>query len=300
MLKTKNVFLKKTPILQGTFLYQYMLQKIVFLSVLIGVVFLSSSCSFWGKNETEKEQKEITIFTLDILLGIHAKMIVGEYGKVIIAPEQKLSQDELSALEKSTIILGTTPISESKIRDKLGNYRGHYVTIESYSDNQVIYPSVNISEQIELVRNTLSELDPDHRWYYYDNTGSYIHLLEEMEKRLVARINEHHHAPFITLWGDFSNFIHTFGLEEYQMKHYPTIKNLMEDKNLKDFLRTKDVKNIFIYGSVQDWEIRSIENKYKVTVYHLAQLQEDTSGWGYLRYVEKIMNDFVRAFDTYD
>lgn len=49
-----------------------------------------------------------------------------------------------------------------------------------------------------------------------------------------------------------------------------------------------------------DAEVRKLENLYHVTVYRLPQIQEDTSAWGYLRYVEKVADQFVRAFDTYD
>lgn len=74
----------------------------------------------------------------------------------------------------------------------------------------------------------------------------------------------------------------------------------MSDRGSKDFLQKNHIQHIFVYAPIEDWEIRNIEKKYLVTVYRIAHLEEDTSGWGYLRYVEKIMNDFVRAFDTYD
>ena len=277
-----------------------MSRKIVFLSLFLGVILLCSSCSLLEKNQTEKEQKQLTIFTPDILLGIHAKMITGDNGKVTIATNQKLSPDELLLLQHSNIVLETTTISESKFSNELQNYKGLYVNIESFADEQIMFPTSYIYRQIELIRNTLSEADPYHRGYYYDNAGGYVHLLEEMNKRLAGRINEYHHTPFITIWGNFDTFIEIFGLAKYHVKHYNTLKDFIEEKGVKDFLRSKGIKNVFIHTPLRDYEIRDLEKKYQVVVYNLPFLKEDTSGWGYLRHVEKIMNDFVRAFDTYD
>lgn len=51
---------------------------------------------------------------------------------------------------------------------------------------------------------------------------------------------------------------------------------------------------------MNDYEVRNIEKTYSVTLYRLPQIEEDTSAWGYLRYLEKVADQFVRAFDTYD
>jgi hypothetical protein len=49
-----------------------------------------------------------------------------------------------------------------------------------------------------------------------------------------------------------------------------------------------------------DSDVRSLEQKYGVTIYRLPQIEEDLSGWWYLRYLEKVSDQFIHAFDTYD
>lgn len=124
-------------------------------------------------------------------------MIAQEQGKVTIQESHKLSPPELTSVQKSAIILGTTPVGESAIKEL--NYTGLYVSIPELPSNTLTYPLTDIDRQIDLIRDALCEINPDYCGYYYDNAGNYVHLLDEMNKRLLKRINEYRKMPFITI-----------------------------------------------------------------------------------------------------
>ncbi len=298
MLKNRNVFSRKITILLRMFFSPFMSRKILFIWVFLGISLLFNGCQSSNSLSTKRENKETEIFTQNMLLGVHAKMIAGKQGKVTILKSEKLSPAELTSLQKSAVILGTTPMGDSIV--KTFNYTGLYVSTPELPSRALTYHLTDIEHQIDLIRDALCEVNSDYCWYYYDNAGNYVHLLDEMNKRLLNRINEYRKMPFITIWGDFENFLLNFWLTDHRLKHYETTKSFLSDRGSKDFVQKNHIQHIFVYAPIEDWEIRNIEKKYLVTVYRIAHLEEDTSGWGYLRYVEKIMNDFVRAFDTYD
>lgn len=84
------------------------------------------------------------------------------------------------------------------------------------------------------------------------------------------------------------------------MKHHSDIRSFLGDRDVKNLIRGNQIRHIFVTVPLSENDMRSVEETYGVTLYRIAPLQDDTSRWGYLRFVEKIMNEFVRAFDTYD
>jgi len=66
---------------------------------------------------------EITIFTREPLLGIHAKMITGDDAKIHISTSKKLSQEELTLLYESNIILSSKTLAQNPMEKELQGYK---------------------------------------------------------------------------------------------------------------------------------------------------------------------------------
>ncbi len=266
---------------------------------LLSVCLLFAGCSS-DRVDTSQVEKDISVFTLDPLLWIQTKMIAWDRAKVTLASEYPLSQKEQWFFDLSNFVLGTTPISQSKLSKELNDYRGVYRTIESFSTQEVSYPLEKIHRQVYAIRDTLSDIDPDNRGYYHDNAGKYIYNLNETERKLLSRIREYKSLPFITVWGDFENFTRTYWIQDYHTKHYANTSEFQADTELKKIILDKNVDHIFIFSSIEDQHIQDMEKTYGVFIYRIPRIEEDTSAWWYIRHIEKTMNNFIQAFDTYD
>lgn len=281
---------------------QFMVKKTVILGNILLILLLILAYSFSGKNPQEKTQNEITIFTLEPLLAIHAKMITGDDKNIYIADGKKLSKTELTQLNESSIILSSTLISESDIGKELQSYRGLYITIPSKDpENAKTHSPALLTSQIELIRDTLSDVTPSLRGYYYDNAGNYIHLLNNTLTWFKTRIDKYTPTSFITIGDNLSNFLQLLGIEGYRAKNYQNPAEFLAEKTAWDLLKEKNINYIFVTGGVADADMKKIRNKYPdVILYETPSLEADTSRYGYIRFAEKLMNDFVAAFDTYD
>lgn len=257
--------------------------------------------NFLSKKPLEKVENKITIFTLNPLLGIHAKAIVGDDSSVYVSSDNNLTPQDRLKFDNASIVLWEKTLNESELSGELQGYRWLYVTIPSTTKkDSITYPIDAITSQIELIRNTLSEVDPENRGYYYDNAGNYIHRLLSTTESLQSRINWYSPVPFLTLGYGLQNFLDTFWLQKYHIKNYKTLSELSSDKKLWDLIKNKSIRYIFISDDSNSAAIKNLEKKYNIIAYKLPSLNEDASSWGYSRLLEKIMNDFISAFDTYD
>jgi len=279
-----------------------MLKKIVFFWTILSICIVLISFYFLQKNDVYITEKKITIFTLDSLLGIHTKMITGDASTVTVSPLiwSTLTPEQKTTFTQADITIWSYPISESPLSKELQGYRGLYVTLPSYWAWQVLYDPTIIVHQIEIIRDALSDIDKKHHDYYHDNAGNYIYLLGEMKNRLSERINEYHKSSFITIGGDFTEVVNIFELKKHHKRHYKTVESFINDPTLADFLKTEKIQHIFVIPPLENKNVQTLEKKYRITFYSLPTLEADTSNWGYLRHMEKVINTFVKAFDTYD
>jgi ABC-type Zn uptake system ZnuABC Zn-binding protein ZnuA len=280
-----------------------MKKKALILANILIILSLIFVYNFWEEKPVEISQNEITIFTRDPLLGVHAKMITASDGDVFIAPSTKLSKDEITKLNSSNVLLSSTSLSESDIASQLQNYTWLYVTIpphDSNIQNRTLSPEA-LSSQIELVRDTLSDANPTQRWLYYDNAGNYIHLLNTTLNWFKTRIEKLKPTYFITIGDDLSNFLRILGIENYRVKNYENLSLFFSDKETQTLITENSVNSIFTSISINEADARKIRKEYpNITLYKIPELADDTSRWWYIRLVEKIMNNFVADFDTYD
>jgi ABC-type Zn uptake system ZnuABC Zn-binding protein ZnuA len=276
-----------------------MTKKTLILGNLLLILWLIFAYTFSSKNTIEKVPNEITIFTREPLLGIHAKMIMGDDTNIYISVGGNLSREELVKLNKSTIILSSKILSESDdIGQELQSYKWLYITIPAEASKT--HSLSMLTRQISLIRDTLSDVSPSQRWLYYDNAGNYIHLLNTTLTWFKTRIDKYRPLPFVTVGDNLTNFLETLGIEKYRMKHYPTPDEFLSDTKIGELLEAEDINYVFVSGTINNAELKKLQKKYPLIVYRVPVLEADTSRWGYIRFLEKMMNDIVASFDTYD
>jgi len=277
-------------------------KKIVIFWTILSLCVILSNFYFLKKNDEYIAEKKITIFTLDTLLGIHTKMITGDTSTVTISPLLwgAITSEQKASFGRADVTIWSYPITESPLSKELQGYKGLYITLPNYSAWQVLYDPTMIVRQIEIIRDALSDIDKKYHDNYYDNAGNYIYLLGQMKNRLSERLKEYHKSPFITIGGDFTEVVTLFELKKYHMRHYKTVESFINDLTLPDFLKTQKIQHVFIALPLENNSIRTLEKKYRITLYPVPTLEADTSSWGYLRHMEKIINTFIQAFDTYD
>lgn len=275
----------------------FMTKKTLILGNLLLILWLIFAYTFSSKNTVEKVPNEITIFTREPLLGIHAKMITGDDANIHISTSKKLSQEELTLLYESNIILSSKTLAQNPMEKELQGYKWLYVTIPT--EETKTHSLAMLGSQIGLIRDTLSDITPSLRWMYHDNAGNYIHLLTTTLTWFKTRIDKYKPLPFITVGDDLTNFLEILGIEKYHIKHYPSLGEFMSDKKIVEILEQENINYVFISGPLNDSELKKLQ-KNPVIVYRIPNLDADTSQWGYIRFAEKMMNDFVAAFDTYD
>lgn len=257
--------------------------------------------NFLNKKPLEKVENKITIFTLNPLLAIHTKVIIGDDSAVYVPLSKNLTPKDKLKFDNASIVLWEKPLAESDISSELQNYKWLYITIPTeMPENSITYPLNTIISQVEIIRNTLSEVDPKNRGFYYDNAGTYIHRLTSTVEWLKSRIDEYSPLPFLTVGNGLDNFLDTFWLQKYHVKNYTDLSELNADKKIGDIIKNKSIWYVFISDESSNAAIKKLEEKHRVITYRIPRLDEDISGWGYSRLLEKIMNDFISAFDTYD
>jgi ABC-type Zn uptake system ZnuABC Zn-binding protein ZnuA len=282
------------------FLYSLMARKIVLIWTILGLIFIVANYHFLEQKQLIKAQSEITIFTLDALASMHAKMILWENGVVTLKNTKKLSENEKNLLKNAHIVVDIVPLEQSSISSQLQAYQGTYVTIPALSREEILHSPDDLTRQIELIRNAVVAKDKAHPGYYYDNAGNYIHLINNLYETIQNRLSKYHKARFITLGGNFDAFVEKFWLKEYHLKKYLNVREFVSEKWIQELLKKENIRHIFVSFPMTDTDVRSLEQKYNITIYRLPQIEEDLSGWWYLRYLEKVSDKFIQAFDTYD
>lgn len=144
-------------------------------------------------------------------------------------------------------------------------------------------------------------MDPENTWFYYDNAGTYIHLLNDTYSKLNKRLDEYNKLPFITIGADMSDFLKDFWLQKYEIQHLekPSDTNTLLEK-ITTTQKKHPVTIIFTDTPLSKETKEALKKKYNIITYTLARIEEDTSNWWYLRFIEKRINTFVEAYDTYD
>lgn len=273
-----------------------------FLSFL--TIFVSSCQVQWTKILSTQHQK-LPVVATNETLAIHAKMIAKDDVFVVIINEKKyLSNAERELILNSDIIISDTALEKSKIWSVLQNYKGTYLNVwwNNEANSSSIASKTNEIDHITAIRDALSEINPNKKWTYYDNAGTYIQTLGDTYTKLYDRIRGYNHSNFIIVWKNIHDFLTDFGLEKYNMGTLETTEktNQVIWEEVLSMLQIKNTWIIFTDSDSTRQILTPLLKKTHAQIYIFPQIEEDTSEWWYIRYIEKMMNVFVSAFDTYD
>lgn len=216
--------------------------------------------------------------------------------------KKNLSNADKELLYWSDIIISDTSLEKNKLISTLQGYKGTYLNAGKPEIVKGILSEKDEVAHIMAIRDAFSEINTNKRGIYYDNAGTYIHLLEDTYTKLQERIHAYNQSQFIILGQNLDNFITDFWLTKYDAGKI-FIEWKSENEILSEIIsaeKTKKIWIIFVDPDTSKSLLSDIKNKTRMQIYTLPRLEEDTSGWWYIRYVEKMINIFVSAFDTYD
>lgn len=213
-----------------------------------------------------------------------------------------LSNADKELIHGSDIVISDLSLEKSKMATVLQNYKGTYLNTWKPEIGNWVLSEKDEIEHITAIRDIFAETNPAKKGVYYDNAGNYIHLLEDTYSKLRERIQAYNQAPFIIIGQNLDSFLSDFWIKQYSVGaislEWKMRNEIVEDAVL--ITKAQKVWIIFVDAGLSKDIIGELEKKTWAKVYPLAQLEEDTSGWGYIRYIEKMINIFVSAFDTYD
>jgi ABC-type Zn uptake system ZnuABC Zn-binding protein ZnuA len=242
-----------------------------------------------------------------MVASIHTKMIVGEHA-TISPVNQWSAKNELSKVEQDLVnsadIIITTGNSRDAMLEKiLQEYHGTRLRLPTAGTDQEVTKINETIGQIDAIRDTVTELDPKNRWYYYDQAGNYQNNIQETYRKLQSRINEYNQQPYLLFGKNMDVFLSDFWLQKNKIGDYPN-NYLGEDskartKELQKIIKEKNITIAFVTTKTNKNITTFLKNSW-VTVYTLSDIWEDTSGWWYIRYIEKLINAYLTAFNSYD
>ncbi len=221
---------------------------------------------------------------------------------VTIDEKKRLTNAEKEVILNSDIIISDVSLEKSEIATVLQNYKGTYLNSGKAEIVKGILSEKDEIDHILNIRDAFSEINPNKRGAYYDNAGTYIHLLDDTYTKLRERIQAYNQQSFIIVGQNLDNFLTDFGLQKHNSwtvsTEGKTNRAILDE--IEAILQAKKVWIVFVDPDVSRDIITKLKEKTQIQVYTLITLEEDTSGWGYIRYIEKMINIFVSAFDTYD
>lgn len=231
-------------------------------------------------------------------------MIAGEKAFVVplISVKKIPSPSERELISDSAAIMSDFPLAGSILEKTLHKYAGAYLNVQEWEQDRQMPPKLStVITDIQKIRNTLSQIDPDNIGYYYDNAWTYIHLLQETYDKLKKRLDEYNKLPFIIVGSSMDDFIENFWLKKYVVWHFDNFDELNKEMSKTENLQKKQPFHILFTDIIPSpYTIKTLKNKWWITIYTLADISEDTSSWWYIRFIEKRINTFVEAYDTYD
>lgn len=254
-----------------------------------------------------KNDGKLAIVSTDTRWLIHTKMIVWDHATVSFIKQKdpkKLWTDEKELINAADILITSTDKDNSVLANVLQEYHGTHLQLHQTGSNQQIIKLSETISHIESIRDAVVELDGKNRGYYYDQAGNYENNLQETYRKLQSRINEYNKQPFLLFSDeDMGTFLWDYWLEKKSIKRYAS-NYLSEEKQtrtkeLQNVIQDKKIKIAFIKTNTEK-ETRAFLEKSWLTLYTINDMQEDTSAWGYLRIIEKLVNTFITAFNAYD
>lgn len=157
-----------------------------------------------------------------------------------------------------------------------------------------------VAEEVRLIAEHLSQLDPENADTYQKNAESMAATAEKMAEEFKARFAKVKHRTFVTQHTAFSYVAKRFNLEQLGIAgvsdQEPSPRQLAE---IKDFIDTYKVKTIFTERGTSDKLAKALATSTKVQLKVLEPLEADPQNdISYLENLEANLNVLAEELEN--
>lgn len=156
-----------------------------------------------------------------------------------------------------------------------------------------------VAEEVELIAEQLSQLDPEGTDIYQQNAQRLIQEAESLYQRFKPRFAQVRTKTFVTQHTAFSYLAKRFGLEQLGIANVsnqePSPRQLAE---ILDFIATYEVSTIFTERGTSDKLARTLQNSYQVELKVLDPLEADPEN--NLSYLENLEHNLLVLLESLD
>lgn len=242
------------------------------------------SCGNNLENEDSKKIKVVTTINYfeDMIkniggdkIDVEAIMVTGEDPHLYVATPK-----DVDRLSKATLVVYGGLHLEGKMGEVFSNLKNDVLDLstalnkstlikedENIYDPHVWFDTNYFKQEANLVKEKLSQLDPENKEYYENNYIKYSKQLDEVSVYIKNKINliPENSRYLVTAHDAFSYFSRQFGLKVKAIQGVSTdaqigIKNI---DDLANFIATNKIKAIFVESSVNHKSIESLQEAVK-------------------------------------
>jgi zinc transport system substrate-binding protein len=128
---------------------------------------------------------------------------------------------------------------------------------------------------VEIIRDSLVEIDGDNSEIYKENAGEYIEKLKDLDARLKEVFNELDKKSFIIYHPSYGYFADDYGLEMVTVEEEGKVATVDRLKDIIDFAREKDIKVIFYQEEFDASQAETIAKEIGGTAVEVSPLSYD-------------------------
>jgi manganese/zinc/iron transport system substrate-binding protein len=259
----------------------FYMRKLFMVSILMLSMVLITACA-GEKNDSNKIQVTTTIGMIaDIVKNVGGDLVEveGLMGAGVDPHLYKASQGDIAKLENADIIFYNGLNLEGKMNDifvqMASKIPTHAVTSKldssglqddqlnpGHVDPHVWFNVQNWMSAVEVVRDALIDLDPDHKQQYTDNAEAYLNKLSDLDEYVKEQIKAIPESSrvLVTAHDAFGYFGSAYGFEVMGLQGISTDSEygLKDIKHLIDVLVDRNIKAVFVETSISDSSIRAL------------------------------------------
>ena len=164
-------------------------------------------------------------------------------------------------------------------------------------DPHVWLSSLEAIKQCEVIKNKLSEIDPDNKDYYEKNCNDYKEKLYALYTDNADRFKDLKEKTFVTSHEAFAYLCREFGLEQKAIKGVTNddVEATMKDmKSLVDFCKANNINVVFSEDSNSQKDAETLAKEINGKVVPIYTLETKVKGKTYL---EALQDDYDKIYD---
>ncbi|MBM7540451.1 metal ABC transporter solute-binding protein, Zn/Mn family [Amphibacillus cookii] len=260
------------------------MKKIFVTSTLLLVIVLMAACN--DTTQTSEEQT-INVVTTIAQIGDIVENVGGEHVNVtsLMGPGTdphmyNAVQSDIEQMDQADIIFYNGLDLEAQMNDVFAQMQADKPTIavaeempESLllndPDNPAIYdPHIwfdvtTFSHVVEVVKDQLITLDPDHEEDYQQNYNDYMDELEKLNEYIINRVEEipEQSRVLVTAHDAFHYFGESYGFEVEALQGLSTEDDysVQDIQDIVDLVVDREINALFIESSVSDRSINAVK-----------------------------------------